>query len=126
MSLELIGRIKTVIESNGLTASAFADQIGVQRSSVSHILSGRNKPSLDFILKMLDTYPEIEAEWLIKGISKEKTEEKLKLPFKEEVKTPVKEEEAESNLFTNVNREVCIERIVIFYTNGKFKEYSSE
>ena len=45
-------KLKKIIEDEGLTASKFAEKIGVQRSSVSHVLSGRNKPSLDFILKI--------------------------------------------------------------------------
>jgi transcriptional regulator with XRE-family HTH domain len=57
-----------LIESQGLTPAKFADEIGVQRSSISHILSDRNKPSYDFILKILNRFPEINAEWLIKGV----------------------------------------------------------
>ena len=45
-------KLKLLLENEGLTASKFAEKIGVQRSSVSHVLSGRNKPSLDFILKI--------------------------------------------------------------------------
>jgi transcriptional regulator with XRE-family HTH domain len=51
----------------GLNASAFADKIGVQRSSLSHLLSGRNKPSLDFILKILDVFPDVDLYWMING-----------------------------------------------------------
>jgi antitoxin component HigA of HigAB toxin-antitoxin module len=50
----------------GLNASAFADKIGVQRSSLSHLLSGRNKPSLDFI-KILDVFPDVDLYWMING-----------------------------------------------------------
>jgi transcriptional regulator with XRE-family HTH domain len=46
-----------------LNASAFADKIGVQRSSLSHLLSGRNKPSLDFILKIVDVFPDVDLYW---------------------------------------------------------------
>ena len=47
-----VEKLKIIIDNEGLTASKFSEKIGVQRSSVSHILSGRNKPSLDFILKI--------------------------------------------------------------------------
>ena len=47
--------------------SEFADEIGVQRSNISHVLSGRNKPSLDFLMKIKDRFPEIQWEWLIEG-----------------------------------------------------------
>jgi transcriptional regulator with XRE-family HTH domain len=56
-----------LIESEGLTPAKLADEIGVQRSSISHILSDRNKPSYDFILKILNRFTGINAEWLITG-----------------------------------------------------------
>ena len=52
-------RLQKVIDYYTETASSFSDKIGVQRSSISHILSGRNKPSLDFVLKILAAYPEV-------------------------------------------------------------------
>ena len=61
-------RLEKIIDFYGETASSFAEKIGVQRSSISHILSGRNKPSLDFVLKILDTYPEVELYGVLKGI----------------------------------------------------------
>lgn len=60
-------RIKEIIDEKGLTASKFADLIGVQRSGISHILSGRNKPSLDLVQKTLTAFDEIRAEWLLTG-----------------------------------------------------------
>lgn len=60
-------RIQKFIEAEGLTAARFADAIGVQRSNVSHVLSGRNKPGFDFIEKMLRKFPELNSEWLILG-----------------------------------------------------------
>jgi transcriptional regulator with XRE-family HTH domain len=56
-----------ILESEGLTPAKLADEIGVQRSSISHILSDRNKPSFDFILKILNRFSGINAEWLITG-----------------------------------------------------------
>ena len=60
-------RLKKVIEYYDLSASAFADRLGVKRSSISHILSGRNKPSLEFIQKILASFPKVSADWLISG-----------------------------------------------------------
>ena len=65
---EFIKRLEHVLEYYGLTASSFADKISVQRSSVSHLLSGRNKPSLDFILKVLEQFPEIDLLWFLNGV----------------------------------------------------------
>jgi len=60
-------RITLLIKAKNLTAAQFADEIGVQKSSISHILSGRNNASLDFIQKILITYPEVNMDWLMFG-----------------------------------------------------------
>ena len=61
-------RIKKWIEKEGLKSSQFADKIGVNRATISHILSGRNKPSVDFLEKLILSYPDLDANWLITGI----------------------------------------------------------
>ncbi|MBP7507813.1 MAG: helix-turn-helix transcriptional regulator [Prolixibacteraceae bacterium] len=60
-------RIIKFIESEHITAAEFADRIGVQRSSVSHVLSGRNNPGFSFIQKILESFPSINPRWLIIG-----------------------------------------------------------
>lgn len=60
-------RLEKIISYYDLSAAAFADAIGVQRSSISHLLSGRNKPSLDFVLKVIQQYPEVNLYWLLNG-----------------------------------------------------------
>ncbi|MBN1180946.1 MAG: helix-turn-helix transcriptional regulator [Bacteroidales bacterium] len=136
-------RIVKFLTKNGLSSTRFADEIGVQRSSISHILSGRNKPSFDFIEKMLLTYPNLNAQWLIVGkgsmfIDDGNTEkagesdlftsvnsikdtakpsEKLKFESIEEIDL----EKIEEKLHVNSNH--LIERIVLFFNNGLFKEY---
>ena len=60
-------RLEFLMENNRLNATAFAEKIGVQRSSVSHILSKRNKPSLEFMLKIHEHFKEVNLEWLILG-----------------------------------------------------------
>jgi transcriptional regulator with XRE-family HTH domain len=64
---EIKERIKTLISAKGLTSAKFADIIGVQRSGISHILSGRNKPGLDVLYKILANFPDISGDWLITG-----------------------------------------------------------
>ena len=64
---EIIDRIKKIISANGLTNSSFADKIGVPRSSISHVLSGRNNPSLDLIIKILQSFDGISANYLLSG-----------------------------------------------------------
>jgi transcriptional regulator with XRE-family HTH domain len=60
-------RIVQFITSEGISPARFADEIGVQRSSISHLISGRNNPSFDFIQKMLIRYKHLNAEWLLLG-----------------------------------------------------------
>ena len=113
-------RIQVILKMHHLTPSAFADKIGVQRSSISHVLSGRNKPGLDFLEKILIQFPRVNAHWLITGkISDVKT---ISDPQKEEstIKPPTSPVGHD-----NSNSEVKsdIERIMIFYKDGTFKAY---
>ncbi len=64
----MVERILLVLKIKNLSPSKFADEIGIQRSSMSHIMSGRNLPSLDLILKILQKFNDINSEWLIQGI----------------------------------------------------------
>ncbi|WP_025740214.1 helix-turn-helix domain-containing protein [Aquimarina pacifica] len=60
-------RIQKIMDHNGISASSFADYLGVGRSSISHILSGRNKPSLDFVMKIIEAYTDVDMQWLLYG-----------------------------------------------------------
>ncbi len=60
-------RVLLILQEKHLTSAKLADLINVQRSSISHILSGRNKPSMDFMQKLLETFPDISGDWLITG-----------------------------------------------------------
>ena len=66
-------RLEQLMENHQLNAAAFAEKIGVQRSSVSHILSRRNKPSLEFILKVQAEFTEADFDWLLLGARKKFT-----------------------------------------------------
>lgn len=117
-------RLLLVLKMHTLTPSAFADKIGVQRSNVSHVLSGRNKPSLDFLEKILIHFPRVNAHWLITGAI---VEEKQDLTTTQLIEN--QEELNRSALKTEkieVNQLKEIERIVIFYTDATFKEYSTK
>ena len=63
--MDLNKKIEQIIIDKGLSPSYFADTIGIQRSSISHILSGRNKPSLDIIQRILKVFPDIDRDWLL-------------------------------------------------------------
>lgn len=68
----MIERLQKIIQEKNMTASQFAEAIGIQRSGLSHILSGRNQPSLDFIKKLLHRFPDVDIYWLITGESSNK------------------------------------------------------
>lgn len=63
----MVERIRTLLESRQLTPTQFADLIGVARPIVSHILSGRNKPSLEVVQRILAAMPELAMPWLLNG-----------------------------------------------------------
>lgn len=129
-------RLQKVIDYYGESASSFAEKIGVQRSSISHILSGRNKPSLDFVLKILEAFPEVELYWLLNGKgSFPKLDPDL---FSAPTPTALHEQKSLDNnndtkpteavapvlnSLKNVDSNKSIERIVIFYSDGSFKNY---
>ena len=117
-SAKFTERLQKVIDFYGESASGFAEKIGVQRSSISHILSGRNKPSLDFVMKVLHSYPEVELYWLMNG--------KGEFPSKSKISESPSSNLSKANLepkpsIPESNSE--IEKIVIFYKDGTFKSY---
>ncbi|MDT8418333.1 MAG: helix-turn-helix transcriptional regulator, partial [Lutibacter sp.] len=73
-------RLNILMDYYEISAALLAEKIEVQRSSISHILSGRNKPSLEFVLKILKAFPEVELYWLLNGVGN--------FPKQVEVKTP--------------------------------------
>lgn len=65
---EMKDRIAHIIRAKNLTAGEFAARLGIQPSNVSHLLSGRNNPSLDFVKKLKETFPEYNLDWIIMGV----------------------------------------------------------
>jgi transcriptional regulator with XRE-family HTH domain len=114
--LDFTNRLKKILNYHQLTASLFADKIGVQRSSISHILSGRNKPSLDFILKVTNTFTDVDIYWLLNG--------KGEFP-KEQGPTNKVFSSNESSIVETSNSKSSkkMNRIVVFYEDGTFEEY---
>ena len=114
--LDFTNRLKKILNYHQLTASLFADKIGVQRSSISHILSGRNKPSLDFILKVTNTFTDVDIYWLLNGKG---TFPKEQGPTNKifSADEPLIEETINSKSSKKMNR------IVVFYEDGTFEEY---
>lgn len=145
---EFVKRIEIVMDYYVLSASAFADKIGVQRSSMSHLLSGRNKPSLDFVMKILEVFSDVDLYWILTGkgnfpkndneislettrsappvLSNENSNEGSfsTIEFDENKKKEIENSLEIKNLNFNFEDKE-IENIVIFYKNGTFKAYSS-
>ena len=106
------------MEFYGLSGAGLADKIDVQRSSISHILSGRNKPSLDFIMKVLSAFPDVDLYWLLNGKgtfpSSAPKSEPASRPTLSDLK--IENQSAVSD---------DIERIVIFYKDGSFRNFEN-
>lgn len=142
--MEVSERILEILEKSGLTPSEFADKIEVQRSAISHITSGRNKPSLEFLIKIKKVFPEIDTDWLVFGIEKEQELEEIS-PGKENIenspnsfptlfdfgesennveKIEKSEEEISQNEIPVSHSSKKIKKIVFFYEDGTFDDFS--
>lgn len=117
---DFVIRLKKVMSYYNETAVSFSEKIGVQRSSISHILSGRNKPSLEFVLKILSSYDEVDLYWLLNGKGTfPKIENKTDSPEKHS------EKQNPSKTISNSDNSDDIERIIIFYKDGSFKNFQN-
>lgn len=126
MNDKIIERIQTVIDHYGLTISSFADKIGVQRSSISHLLKGRNKPSLDFVMKVVQTYPEVNLYWLLKGEGNfPYSEQNEDSPTPNQSSILKEKSNVRDNGKTNIKK-VEASRIVVFYTDGTFESFEAK
>lgn len=115
--MEIKDRLRLIMDSHKLNAGSFADKIGVQRSNVSHVLSGRNKPGFDFIEKLLLAFPRVSAEWLFTG--RQTTKEVDDLEVKRGVKSS-SDKEIE-NTKTQVSKtEKKIVKTLVFYEDFTF------
>lgn len=151
---DFIKRLEIILDYYSLNASSFADKIGVQRSSLSHLLSGRNKPSLDFILKILEVFPDVDLYWILNGKGNfpknpeqfDKTENNVEQVVKQNIPTPSSNEIIPENLFSEIQNPINrnsletkkaenqntikdsissdVEKIVFFYKDGTFKVFT--
>ena len=101
-----------------MSASSFADKINVQRSSISHLLSGRNKPSLDFVMKVVRTFPDVNLYWLLNGKGNFPDNQKSSTPALSKIEMVDTPKEIPGNETAKK-----IDKIIIFYTDGSFDSY---
>lgn len=127
------------------SSAQLAEEIGVQPSGISHILSGRNNPSLDFVLKMVEKYKFLSTDWLLFGKGSMYKENKVltlfdNIPLENDgVKAPVNKSEPQKQEveikasenksivkgadIQSVTESASVVRIVYFYDNNSFREY---
>lgn len=129
-------RIEQIIKHKNLTSVKFAEAIGVQASSISHVVSGRSKPSFEFLEKIKNRYPELNMNWLISGegemfsIGDSDENQNEKINFEEE-DAPIyhrktNSQQQKKSVFTQTytnDGTKTIERVVVFFTDKTFNEY---
>ncbi len=127
-------RLEKMLKYYGLSAAAFADEIEVGRSSISHILSGRNKPSLDFVMKVVTHFPEVELYWLLNGkgsFPKRESIEKENLQQKSSVNSGTSSTSQQNQIpnlppvHPSTQKGKQIKKIVIFYEDGTFEAFEN-
>ena len=131
-------RILQIMQEKQLSNAAFADIIGVKRSSITHILSERNKPSLDFLYKLLETFRDVDANWLLKGEKQEKMptvsqpQQELFPEFSSVPQNQAQQVVMQQEISMQQTQELKpsvhkkIEKIVTFYSDKTFAEYFPE
>jgi len=136
-SAEFAKRLQKILEYYGLSATSFSEKIDFNRSTISHLLSGRNKPSLEFVMKVLQQFPEVQLYWLLNGTgnfpssSSEKSMESSAEFFstletedeKAQLSAVVEKSPSETKTDSESKNSSEIERIIIFYKDGSFKAY---
>ena len=131
---DFIARLQRIMNYYDLNASALADSLGVLRSSISHLLSERNKPSLDFVLKIVDKYPEVDLYWLLYGKGSFPKEEKkptatplpTEIPFPEVNPLDNSEKNIKTISETSVKKQKRqIQKIIFFYEDNSFEIFEN-
>ena len=139
---EMKDRIAHIIRAKNLTAAEFALRLGIQPSNISHLLSGRNNPSLDFVKKLKETFPEYSLDWIIFGRGPITVSEPFPdvTPILAVPTAPVVEQSAESmgtgTLFDQPDEVVTppmvpttspsttLKQIILVYSDGTFEQIS--
>lgn len=127
---EFAQRLQKVMDDNQLSATAFAEKLDVGRATISHLMSGRNKPSLDFIMKVVSVFKTVNLHWLIYGGNH--SEKQITLNEKDVVsshknetsKTTQNSPKKEASHFTKMSSSSTpIKRIILCLEDGTFESY---
>lgn len=132
----IVERIEEIRSNHQLSAAAFASEIGVQRSAISHILSGRNKPSLEFLMKVYEAFDEVALEWLILGRptpAPQKSRSDLFNPIEmDKPQTPPAEYPTEEKIENKKKSSIPFEEsaspreIIYLYGDGSFERFTAK
>ncbi|RZP03264.1 MAG: XRE family transcriptional regulator [Flavobacteriales bacterium] len=117
-------RLQKILDYYNISAAELSNQIKFNRSTISHLLSGRNKPSLDFVMRILQKYPEVELYWLLngKGSFPSITKKSVSATRIEPILTSNKHL---TNLTSHSISNADVDQIVIFFKDGTFKSYKN-
>jgi len=127
-------RIFQFLKEENKTSAQFADEIGVQPSGISHIISGRNNPSLEFVIKMLEKYKYLSTDWLLFGKGEMYNtkqnpslfEENNLFSYAEGKQDKQLENLANKSTEIITNKKKTVSKIVWFYDDNTFKEFINE
>ncbi len=112
----ILNRIKKIIEENNLSNSEFAKKIGIPKSSVTHLLSERNNPSLDIIIKISEAFENISTDYLIFG---QENQVKPAIQHSNSLFSELDESISEDSVKDLNNK---VKSIILIYENNKFEQ----
>lgn len=118
-------RIKEIIDYKGISAGELADLLDVQRSNVSHILNGRNKPGAVFIERFLLSFPEVNARWLLTGKGNMLNSASANTNETANSKSAVPAPEINSKVIKNKIGS-NVEKVILLYSDGTFSSYTPQ
>ncbi len=123
-------RIKQFIDYKGISAGELADLLDVQRSNISHILNGRNKPGAIFMERFLLTFPEVNARWLLTGKGEminvnNNSLSTYESEMESDTEAPaIKQDKTGEIKETVKNQEKSVEKVILLHTDGSFSYYT--
>jgi len=132
--MEISDRLEQLMAKLGENAASFSEKLGVQRSSLSHLLSARNKPSVDFLEKLLAVYPSLSLTWLITGKG-EMMPDEVPAPLKQDTTEMISGQTDKKlsgmDTVSKTNQRFDIQqsnsmkpiKVMLFYANGTFEVY---
>ena len=137
-------RLELLLKTLNLSPAQFADEIGLKRSGIYHIMKGRNKPGMEFFIRVLERYPDISIDWLLTGKGAMKKSRQLSMVEEPAVSSPAqkpaplsekrtgketsqretKKKATGTVSFKEEGDPTSIQKIVIFYADGTFSEFA--